>query len=96
MEQIRERHGKSITDLAYWWMIVYGFLQFDNIEDWGTIKNATWDDSVDNARLAPRGAALIERLRELAKGLPNKALQLRSRSARVGAPSLGRRGVARN
>lgn len=62
MEAIQEKHPRC-TDRAYWWLVVYGFFQFDNIEYWGTVRGATWDDCVDQTRLAPRGAALIERVR---------------------------------
>ena len=71
----KDRYGENRADDAYWWMVVYGFLQFDNIDDWGTIDNATWDDSVDNARFAARGLALIERIR----ALPSKPLSDRGR-----------------
>ena len=67
LKATRAQYGEARTDDAYWWMIVYGFLQFDNIHDWGTIDDATWEDSVDNARFAARGLALIERIRALAR-----------------------------
>lgn len=65
MDEIDQNERGDCTDLAYWWLVVYGFFQFDNIEYWGTVNDATWIDSVDEARFAPRGVALIERLRAI-------------------------------
>jgi hypothetical protein len=65
MEAVKQRFGEAATNHAYWWFVVYGFFRFNDIECWGVSDDATWDDSVDEARLAPRGAALLDRLRIL-------------------------------
>jgi hypothetical protein len=65
MEEVDRHFDEDITDDAYWWLLVYGFFRFDDINEWGVAKNATWDDSCDEARLSERGAALMERLKIL-------------------------------
>ena len=56
IEAVKAAFGQSAADTAYWWFIVYGFFRFGNIECWGITEDATWDDSVDEALLSPRGS----------------------------------------
>jgi hypothetical protein len=96
LKAVKAQYGETRADDAYWWMIAYGFLQFDNIEDWGTVDDATWDDSVDNARFAARGLALIDRVRTLARyRRPDVALQPTSRGSRENHTELTRGRAAR-
>jgi hypothetical protein len=80
MEAVKQHFDGEVTDDAYWWFLVYGFFRFNNIHEWGIQKNVTWDDSVDNARLAPRGAAVLERIRLQGMLPPLQALQPKSRT----------------
>lgn len=63
-----ERHHKhKIVDLVYWWLILYGVITFDNIDDW---TNGEWDyeDSVEYAVFTDRGVVLLNELRTSPNG----------------------------
>jgi hypothetical protein len=68
MGAVREKFSARETNEAYWWFVVYGFFRFNNIDEWGLLVDEVdedWDDSVDYARLAPRRAFLLDRLKTL-------------------------------
>jgi hypothetical protein len=62
MEAMASIADPDMADDAYWWLAVYGFFRFDNIDNWGAHKNADWTDSVRYADVPKRAIALIERL----------------------------------
>jgi hypothetical protein len=65
MTAVRGLFSDAVTDDAYWWFVVHGFFRFDNIDEWGVTKGATWEDSCDEALLTERGGALLERMKSL-------------------------------
>jgi hypothetical protein len=65
MTAVRALFSEALTDDAYWWFVVHGLFRFDNINEWGVTKGATWDDSCDEACLTERGGALLERVKAL-------------------------------
>jgi hypothetical protein len=52
----------SITDEAYWWLVVNGFFIFEDIDNWWDEEDH-WEDSSEYAYLSPRGLALLKRLK---------------------------------
>lgn len=61
-----ERQSPDAADDAYWWLIVTGFLKFDNIEVWFKGKGDSWKQSVKFSEVAPRGKALLKKVQKLA------------------------------
>jgi hypothetical protein len=45
--------------------VVHGFFRFEGIQTW--LTGDSWEKSVDYTIIAPRGHALIERLRALSR-----------------------------
>jgi hypothetical protein len=66
MNAIARKFTATVTNEAYWWLVVYGILQFDNIEQFYEGDGDDWDESVDYCVFAPRAVALWERLRNVA------------------------------
>lgn len=52
-----------IKNDVYWWLIVYGFFRFIDIDQFFEGDGQAWTDSVNYAQFSDRGHALIERLR---------------------------------
>jgi hypothetical protein len=62
MAALKERYRDSVVDSVYWWLILYGVITFDNIEQW-TSGEWHYKDSVQFATLTPRGVVLLNDLR---------------------------------
>jgi hypothetical protein len=48
--------------IVYWWLILYGVITFDNVEEW-TSGEWKYTDSVEYAVFTERGIALLNELR---------------------------------
>jgi predicted nucleotide-binding protein with TIR-like domain len=66
MQVVRGIFDNQTTDEAYWWFVVYGFIRFNDIDEWGIRGSTPWATSSVYAKVSPRGAALLERLRAMA------------------------------
>lgn len=65
IKTIAQRFGNTVANESYWWLIVYGFFQFSDIDVWFEEGKGepTWKDSINYARWTERAFALIERCR---------------------------------
>ncbi|MCE9555710.1 MAG: nucleotide-binding protein [Planctomycetes bacterium] len=61
MEIVRKHFDNSVTNVAYWWLVVAGFFQFEDIDYWFD-SDGSWKDSVDYVTISARGLALIDKL----------------------------------
>ena len=52
----------TTAENAYWWLVVYGFFAFEDIDDWYQGEDV-WRNSVGNVKFTERGLMLIEKLR---------------------------------
>jgi len=62
MSALKVRHKHDVVDTLYWWLILYGVITFDNVEEW---TSGEWDyeDSVEYAIFTERGIVLLNELR---------------------------------
>ena len=58
---VKKSFDDRIADLAYWWLVVAGFFQFQDTKQWW-ISDKNWTYSVDYTKFAPRGLALLKKL----------------------------------
>ena len=58
---VMRKFGDRIADLAYWWLVVAGFFQFQDTKQWWS-SDKNWTYSVDYTKFAPRGLALLKKL----------------------------------
>jgi len=63
MECVKRHFSRTVTNEAYWWLVVYGFFRFHDNEYWGADDEDDWQESCDLACIANRGRALMSRLR---------------------------------
>jgi hypothetical protein len=59
---LKERYKHDVVDTVYWWLILYGVITFNNVEEW---TSGEWDykDSVEYAIFTERGIVLLNELR---------------------------------
>jgi hypothetical protein len=58
-----EQHYESeVVDTSYWWLILYGVITFDNIDDW-TDGEWHYKKSIDYAVFTHRGVVLLNEFR---------------------------------
>lgn len=62
---IGERYDDSVVDLVFWWLVVYGVITFDNIDQW-TDGEWEYEDSQEYAIFTERGLVLLNELRTTA------------------------------
>jgi hypothetical protein len=62
---IGERYDDSVVDLVFWWLVVYGVITFDNIDQW---SDGEWEyeGSQEYAIFTERGLVLLNELRTTA------------------------------
>ncbi len=60
---VAECYDHETVDLVFWWLIVYGVITFNNVEQWSA--DGTWDyeDSQEYAVFTERGLVLLNELR---------------------------------
>jgi hypothetical protein len=60
---LKKRCKREVVDTVYWWLILYGVITFNNIEDW---TSGEWDyeDSMEYAEFTERGTVLLNELRD--------------------------------
>ena len=61
--RIEEHYREDIVDLVFWWLIVYGVITFDNIEQWSSDGSWEYADSVEYTVFTERGLVLLNELR---------------------------------
>ncbi|HVX12221.1 MAG TPA: TIR domain-containing protein [Pirellulales bacterium] len=61
METVAKYFDDEATDLSYWWLVVGGFFQFQDIDHWWDDED-DWQESVDYTAFTPRGLALLEKI----------------------------------
>lgn len=59
-------YHESMVDLAYWWLILYGVITFDNVDQW-SVGEWKYKNSVDLAKFTERGLVLLNELKADAK-----------------------------
>jgi hypothetical protein len=64
MQSIQTLFGNSIAGNAYWELILSGFMQFLDVDDWW-IGEESWQNSIPCARVAKRGEMLLVKLAEV-------------------------------
>ncbi len=59
---LEEYYDHESVDLVFWWLILYGVITFDNVEQW---SSGTWDyeGSLEYAIFTDRGLVLLNELR---------------------------------
>jgi hypothetical protein len=60
---IAEHYKQKIVDLVFWWLIVYGVITFDNVEQWSADGNWDYKTSEEYAVFTERGLVLLNELR---------------------------------
>ena len=62
-EALAAHLSDKVVDLVFWWLVIYGVITFDNVEQWN--DNGMWDyaDSQDYAVFTERGVVLLNELR---------------------------------
>jgi hypothetical protein len=60
--ELEQHYKHKVVDIVYWWLILYGVITFDNVEEW---TSGEWDyrDSVEYATFTARGIVLLNQLR---------------------------------
>jgi hypothetical protein len=59
---IGEQYADSVVDLVFWWLVVYGVITFDNIDQW-TDDEWAYEDSQKYAIFTERGVVLLNELK---------------------------------
>jgi hypothetical protein len=60
---IAVHYEHEIVDLVFWWLIVYGVITFDNVDQWSADGSWDYEDSEEYAVFTERGLVLLNELR---------------------------------
>lgn len=70
LSQINRIYDDNVAQDAYWWLVVFGFFRFRDIDRWWKLEKGdnAWN-SVDYVQLSRRGVALMEKWKRLTLNL---------------------------
>lgn len=68
---LEKDNDRSVVDIVYWWLVIYGVVTFNNIEQW-TGNSWKYTSSVEFAQFTARGTVLLNEFRASASQQRNR------------------------
>ena len=62
-DEVEKHYDGDTVDLVFWWLIVYGVITFNNVNEWSSDGTWYYEDSVQYAEFTDRGVVLLNELK---------------------------------
>ncbi len=62
-EAMEEHYDEAAVDLVFWWLVIYGVITFDNVDQWTSDGSWSYRDSLQYALFTERGVVLLNELK---------------------------------
>ena len=62
-KELEKHYAPGVVDDIFWWLVLYGVITFDNIDQWNADGAWYYAGSVEYAVFTQRGVVLLNELR---------------------------------